>query len=203
MHFALWPAVFPVGIVVDGLADHRLEVIRDGRLFGPPTPVQRSRIEPLVSSRYIGASRCEAPNSVKVPTVRSLVQRPGRPLRELQRSLERIARMHRLAVGDDHPLKRELEHRTIAHLIRHIIGIDRRLRFNAERGHLLENAMKSITCWRFRMPFWCMPWPGAGTWPPIRDGVVHLSATQLAMLLDGLEWTRVSPKPVKQPAVVG
>src|ERR1700722_4942268 len=44
---------------------------------------------------------------------------------------------------------------------------------------------------------------GRFTWPPIRDGVVHLSATQLAMLLDGLEWTRVSPKPVKQPAVVG
>lgn len=44
---------------------------------------------------------------------------------------------------------------------------------------------------------------GHFTWPPIRDGVVHLSATQLAMLVDGLEWTRVSPKPVKQPAVVG
>jgi transposase len=41
------------------------------------------------------------------------------------------------------------------------------------------------------------------TWPPIRDGVVYLSATQLAMLLDGLEWTRISPKPVKQPTVVG
>ena len=44
---------------------------------------------------------------------------------------------------------------------------------------------------------------GRFTWPPIRDGVVHLSATQLAMLLDGLEWTRVSPKPVQQPTVVG
>ncbi|MDA9475260.1 hypothetical protein XI03_12310 [Bradyrhizobium sp. CCBAU 65884] len=44
---------------------------------------------------------------------------------------------------------------------------------------------------------------GRFTWPPIRDGVVHLSATQLAMLLDGLEWTPVSPKPVKQRAVVG
>jgi transposase len=44
---------------------------------------------------------------------------------------------------------------------------------------------------------------GRFTWPPIRDGVVHLSATQLAMLLDGLDWTRVSPKAVKQPAVVG
>jgi transposase len=41
------------------------------------------------------------------------------------------------------------------------------------------------------------------TWPPIRDGVVHLSATQLTMLLDGLEWTRISPEPVKQPTVVG
>jgi hypothetical protein len=28
--------------------------------------------------------------------------------------------------------------------------------------------------------------------------VVHLSATQLAMLLDGLDWSRVSPKPVRQ-----
>ena len=41
------------------------------------------------------------------------------------------------------------------------------------------------------------------TWPPIRDGVVHLSATQLTMLVDGLEWTRISPEPVKQPTVVG
>jgi transposase len=63
---------------------------------------------------------------------------------------------------------------------------------------------------------YCGEWDGSGmvlvtkwlhqgrfSWPPIRDGVVHLSATQLATLLDGLEWTRVSPKPVKQPAVVG
>jgi transposase len=41
------------------------------------------------------------------------------------------------------------------------------------------------------------------TWPPIRDGVVQLSASQLTMLLDGLDWTRVSPKPVRQPALVG
>ena len=40
---------------------------------------------------------------------------------------------------------------------------------------------------------------GRFAWPPIRDGIVHLSSTQLSMLLDGLEWTRVSPKPVKQP----
>jgi transposase len=40
---------------------------------------------------------------------------------------------------------------------------------------------------------------GRFTWPPIRDGVVHLSATQLSMLLDGLDWTRVTPNAVKQP----
>jgi transposase len=44
---------------------------------------------------------------------------------------------------------------------------------------------------------------GRFTWPPVRDGVVHLTATQLTMLLDGFDWTRVSPKPVKQPALVG
>lgn len=44
---------------------------------------------------------------------------------------------------------------------------------------------------------------GRFIWPPIRDGVVQLSATQLAMLLDGLDWMRVSPKPVRQPALVG
>lgn len=44
---------------------------------------------------------------------------------------------------------------------------------------------------------------GRFTWPPIRDGVVYLTTTQLTMLLDGLDWTRVSPKPVKVPALVG
>ena len=44
---------------------------------------------------------------------------------------------------------------------------------------------------------------GGFTWPPARDGVVYLSATQLTMLLDGLDWTRAPPKPVRQPAVVG
>jgi transposase len=58
-----------------------------------------------------------------------------------------------------------------------------------------------------------LAWDGSGmvlvtqgrlfTWPPIRDGAVHLSATQLAILLDGYDWTQVSPKPVRQPALVG
>lgn len=44
---------------------------------------------------------------------------------------------------------------------------------------------------------------GRFTWPPIRDGAVYLTPTQLAMLLDGLDWTQVSPKLVRQPALVG
>jgi transposase len=40
---------------------------------------------------------------------------------------------------------------------------------------------------------------GRFTWPPIRDGVVSLTATQLSMLVDGLDWTRVTPKAVKPP----
>jgi transposase len=37
-------------------------------------------------------------------------------------------------------------------------------------------------------------------WPPIRDGVVSLTATQPSMLVDGLDWARVTPKSVKRPA---
>ena len=40
---------------------------------------------------------------------------------------------------------------------------------------------------------------GRFTWPPIRDGVVYLTTTQLSMLVDGLDWTCVAPKAVKQP----
>ncbi len=37
------------------------------------------------------------------------------------------------------------------------------------------------------------------TWPPVRDGAVHLSAKEMALLLDGLDWTKVEQKPVKRP----
>ena len=42
---------------------------------------------------------------------------------------------------------------------------------------------------------------GRFTWPPIRDGVIALTAAQLAMLLEGLDWSRVRPLPVKRPVV--
>ena len=44
---------------------------------------------------------------------------------------------------------------------------------------------------------------GGFTWPPIRDGSVRLSPTQFSMLVDGLDWTRVSPRPVRRPLRVG
>jgi transposase len=43
---------------------------------------------------------------------------------------------------------------------------------------------------------------GRFTWPPIRDGVVTLTGTQLSMLIDGLDWTCVSPRVVKRPVAV-
>jgi transposase len=44
---------------------------------------------------------------------------------------------------------------------------------------------------------------GHFTWPAMRDGAVGLSATQFAMLIDGLDWTKGVPKPVKRPTRVG
>jgi len=44
---------------------------------------------------------------------------------------------------------------------------------------------------------------GRFTFPPIRDGAVVLSATQLSVLLAGLDWTRVGSKAVKRPTKVG
>src|ERR1700684_979523 len=40
---------------------------------------------------------------------------------------------------------------------------------------------------------------GRVTLPAIRDGVVSLTATQMSMLIDGLDWARVTPKTVKKP----
>ena len=43
---------------------------------------------------------------------------------------------------------------------------------------------------------------GAFKWPPISDGVMKLSAAQLAALLDGLDWTRVHPPRRRRPTAV-
>ena len=41
---------------------------------------------------------------------------------------------------------------------------------------------------------------GIFAWPPIKEGSIQLSVTQLAMLIDGLsEWSRAVPRAVKRP----
>ncbi|WP_404386428.1 IS66 family insertion sequence element accessory protein TnpB [Caenispirillum salinarum] len=40
---------------------------------------------------------------------------------------------------------------------------------------------------------------GRFTWPPVRNGVVTVSPAQMAMLLEGLDWSRVRRRPVETP----
>ena len=40
-------------------------------------------------------------------------------------------------------------------------------------------------------------------WPPIRDGAVHLSPAQFALLIDGLDWTKTAARAVRRPSRVG
>jgi transposase len=44
---------------------------------------------------------------------------------------------------------------------------------------------------------------GRFVWPPVQDGVIRLSAAQLALLVEGLDWSRVRPKPVSAPLLAG
>jgi len=37
-------------------------------------------------------------------------------------------------------------------------------------------------------------------WPPIKNGVMRLSATQLSALIEGLDWARVQPRDVVRPS---
>jgi transposase len=44
---------------------------------------------------------------------------------------------------------------------------------------------------------------GRFAWPPVRDGAIRLRAGQLGLLLEGLDWSRVRPKPVIPPLSAG
>ena len=44
---------------------------------------------------------------------------------------------------------------------------------------------------------------GCFAWPPIRDGSIALSASQLSLLLEGSDWRLVLQQSVKQPARAG
>ncbi len=40
---------------------------------------------------------------------------------------------------------------------------------------------------------------GGFKWPPISNGVIRLSAAQLAILLEGLDWSRITPPAMVRP----
>ena len=40
-------------------------------------------------------------------------------------------------------------------------------------------------------------------WPQIADGTVSLSASEMALRVEGLDWTKVARAPVKRPKMVG
>src|SRR6201985_884886 len=40
---------------------------------------------------------------------------------------------------------------------------------------------------------------GAFRWPPISDGMMRLSASQLAALVDGMDWSRLHARDVARP----
>ncbi len=44
---------------------------------------------------------------------------------------------------------------------------------------------------------------GRFAWPPVVEGTIRLSAGQLGLLLEGLDWSRVRPKPVIAPLLAG
>jgi transposase len=47
--------------------------------------------------------------------------------------------------------------------------------------------------------FWKRLEHGAFRWPPINDGVMRLSASQLAALVDGMDWSRLYAREVTRP----
>jgi transposase len=40
---------------------------------------------------------------------------------------------------------------------------------------------------------------GAFKWPPVSDGVMRLTAAQLAVLVDGMDWSRLHGRDIAQP----
>ena len=47
--------------------------------------------------------------------------------------------------------------------------------------------------------FWKRLEQGAFRWPPISEGVMRLSASQLAALVDGMDWSRLYAPDVPRP----
>lgn len=62
----------------------------------------------------------------------------------------------------------------------------------------------------------CIYWDGSGmilatkwlelgkfVWPPIRDGSMEMSSQEFALLLAGIDWTRVERRAMKRPTKAG
>jgi transposase len=47
--------------------------------------------------------------------------------------------------------------------------------------------------------FWKRLEQGAFKWPPVSDGVMRLTAAQLAVLVDGMDWSRLHARDIAQP----
>ena len=47
--------------------------------------------------------------------------------------------------------------------------------------------------------FWKRLEHGAFRWPPISDGMMRLTASQLAALVDGMDWSRLHARDVARP----
>jgi transposase len=44
---------------------------------------------------------------------------------------------------------------------------------------------------------------GRFVWPPVQNGAIRVTAEQLGLLLEGLDWSRVRPRPVIAPLLAG
>ena len=47
--------------------------------------------------------------------------------------------------------------------------------------------------------FWKRLEHGAFKWPPVSDGVMRLTPSQLAVLIDGMDWSRLHARDVARP----
>ncbi len=47
--------------------------------------------------------------------------------------------------------------------------------------------------------FWKRLEQGAFRWPPISDGMMRLTASQLAALIDGMDWSRLQVRDIARP----